>query len=85
MKKQRATDWLFIEMEHLIRKAEVKNMDKNDFVIEKIKLSQKANIMFEEQIKKAWVDGNYNTDEDGMPSENHAISDDNYFNKNFIK
>ena len=39
--------------------------------------------MEKKQIKKAWADGNYNTDSNGNPSENYVISDDSYYQKTF--
>jgi len=54
--KQTAVEWLFLQMENLITKAKVTDMDNNDFVIEKVKLLQQANKMFEEQIIDAWED-----------------------------
>jgi len=39
--------------------------------------------MEKEQIKKAWADGNYNTDSNGNPSENYVISDNSYYQKTF--
>ena len=39
--------------------------------------------MEKDQIKKAWADGNYNTDSNGNPSENYVISDDSYYQKTF--
>jgi len=39
--------------------------------------------MEKQQIKKAWVDGNYNTDDDGNPSENYSISDEHYINTTY--
>jgi hypothetical protein len=44
---------------------------------------EKAKEMEKEQIKKAWADGNYNTDSNGNPSENYVISDDSYYQKTF--
>jgi hypothetical protein len=54
--KQTAVEWLFLQMENLITKAKVTDMDANDFVISKVKLLQQANKMFEEQIIDAWKD-----------------------------
>ena len=44
---------------------------------------KEAKEMEKKLIKKAWVDGNYNTDSNGNPSENYAISDDRYYQKTF--
>jgi hypothetical protein len=46
-------------------------------------LVDKAKEMEKEQIKGAWVDGNYNTDDDGNPSENYSISDEQYYNETY--
>jgi hypothetical protein len=46
-------------------------------------LFEQAKEMEKEQIKKAWADGNYNTDSNGNPSENYVISDDSYYQKTF--
>ena len=42
---QTAVEWLFLQMENLIIKAKVTDMDNNDFVIEKVKLLQQAKEM----------------------------------------
>jgi hypothetical protein len=47
--KQTAVEWLFLQMENLITKAKVTDMDNNDFVIEKVKLLQQAKEMEKEQ------------------------------------
>jgi hypothetical protein len=39
--------------------------------------------MERKQIMKAWIDGNYNIDSNGNPSENYSISDEKYYNKTF--
>jgi hypothetical protein len=44
---------------------------------------EQAKEMEKEEIKKAWIDGNYNIDSNGNPSENYAISDENYYNQTF--
>lgn len=41
------------------------------------------NLMERERIKKAWVDGNYNTDDDGNPSENYSISGEQYYEQTY--
>jgi hypothetical protein len=48
--KQTAVEWLFLQMENLITKAEITNMDGNDFIIAKVKLLQEAKEMEKEQI-----------------------------------
>jgi hypothetical protein len=47
------------------------------------RIINKAKEMEKEQIKKAWVDGNYNTDDNGIPSKNYAASDEGYYKKNY--
>jgi hypothetical protein len=44
---------------------------------------EQAKEMEKKQIKKAWADGNYNTDSNGNPSENYVISDNSYYQKTF--
>jgi hypothetical protein len=46
-------------------------------------LVDKAKEMEKEQIKKAWVDSDYNTDDDGNPSENYSISDEHYYEQTY--
>jgi acetolactate synthase small subunit len=40
-----AVEWLFLQMENLITKAKVTDMDNNDFVISKVKLLKQAKEM----------------------------------------
>lgn len=49
--------------------------------MENQKINKKYNIQEVEQlVKQAWVDGNYNTDENGNPSNKiFAISDESYW------
>tara|TARA_R110000868_G_scaffold92689_1_gene257067 strand:- start:350 stop:580 length:231 start_codon:yes stop_codon:yes gene_type:complete len=56
--KQTAVEWFYIEMENLRVKAEITNMDGNDFIISKVKLLQQAKEMEQEQIMDAYWDGN---------------------------
>jgi hypothetical protein len=46
-------------------------------------LLKQAKEMEKEQIKKAWIDGNYNIDSNGNPSQNYAISDEKYYKQTF--
>jgi hypothetical protein len=71
--KQSAVEWLANE---LVKKG---------FPIGKygMDLFEQAKEIEKKIIKKAWVDGNYNTDSNGTPSKNYAISDDRYYQKNF--
>jgi len=71
--KQTAVEWLFLQMENLITKAKVTDMDNNDFVIEKVKLLQQAKEMEKEQIINAF---NYGQVDLGMEA-------DEYYNNNF--
>jgi hypothetical protein len=57
--KQTAVEWLFLQMENLITKAKVTDMDNNDFVISKVKLLQQAKEMEKEQIIEAHEEGFY--------------------------
>ena len=71
--KQTAIEWLFKWM-----------IDNKDSIIEeRLQAFNQAKAMEKEQIKKAWINGNYNIDSNGNPSENYAISDENYYNKTF--
>jgi hypothetical protein len=49
--KQTAVEWFFNEMENLRVKAEITNMDGNDFIIAKVKLLQQAKEMEKQQKK----------------------------------
>jgi hypothetical protein len=44
---------------------------------------RQAKEMEKQQIKKAWVEGNYNTDDDGNPSVNYSISDEHYYEQTY--
>jgi acetolactate synthase small subunit len=68
-----AVEWLFLQMENLITKAKVTDMDNNDFVISKVKLLQQAKEMEKEQIINAF---NYGQVDLGMEA-------DEYYNNNF--
>jgi hypothetical protein len=48
--KQTAVEWFYNQMENLRVKAEITNMDGNDFIIAKVKLLQEAKAMEKEQI-----------------------------------
>ena len=48
--KQTAVEWFFNEMENLRVKAEITNMDGNDFIIVKVKLLQQAKEMEQKQM-----------------------------------
>ena len=56
--KQTAVEWLFLQMENLITKAKITNMDGNDFIIAKVKLFEQAKEMEKEQIETAFIKGN---------------------------
>ena len=74
-KTQTSVEWLQMQLkENMLTSA--KELDK---------LFKQAKEMEKEQIKKAWADGNYNTDSNGNPSENYVISDDSYYQKTFKK
>ena len=53
--KQTAVEWFYIEMENLRVKAEITNMDGNDFIIAKVKLLNQAKEMEKEQIERAFI------------------------------
>ena len=72
--KQTAVEWFFNEMENLRVKAEITNMDGNDFIIVKVKLLQQAKEMEEQHIVEA-----YNT---GLMEQGNSID---YYNKTFKK
>jgi hypothetical protein len=59
--KQTAVEWLFLQMENLITKAEITNMDGNDFIIAKVKLLQEAKEMEKKdkhsEYMRGWKDG----------------------------
>ena len=81
--KQTATEWLFLQMENLITKAEITNMDGNDFIIAKIKLLQKAKEIFQEQIETAFSKGEFfATDYFDADKPNEECSK-NYYNETF--
>jgi acetolactate synthase small subunit len=54
--KQTAVEWIFLQMENLITKAKVTDMDNNDFVISKVKLLQQAKEMEKQQIIDAYIE-----------------------------
>jgi hypothetical protein len=74
-KKPTAVEWLYNELFYFLN-AKSKFED-SDQILDKAKEIEK------EQIKKAWVDGNYNTDDNGIPSKNYAASDEGYYKKNY--
>jgi len=69
--KQTAVEWLF---------EQVVNRTERVYFLKEL---EQAKEMEKQQIKKAWINGNYNIDSNGNPSENYAISDENYYNKTF--
>ena len=72
--KQTAVEWLF-EKFNLLSDRDFKSWMLNNY--------DELFEMEKKQIKKAWADGNYNTDSNGNPSENYVISDDSYYQKTF--
>jgi hypothetical protein len=74
MSKKTAIEWLVANIDWQL----IKNTSLHYEMIVK-----KAKEMEREQIKKAWIDGNYNIDLKGNPSENYAISDENYYKQTF--
>jgi hypothetical protein len=79
--KQTAVEWLYIEMENLRVKAELTNMDGNDFIIAKVKLLQEAKAMEKEQIKNSYHSGAI----DGFNFRTTSISpnSEQYYNETF--
>ena len=74
MKKEiSAVEWFYNQMENLRVKAEITNMDGNDFIIAKVKLLQEAKAMEKEQIENAF---NYGQFDLGMEA-------DEYYNETF--
>ena len=57
--KQTAVEWFYIEMENLRVKAEITNMDGNDFIIAKVKLLTQAKAMEKDKQKNTFVEGMY--------------------------
>jgi hypothetical protein len=55
--KQTAVEWFYIEMENLRVKAEITNMDGNDFIIAKVKLLQEAKAMEKAEKDKQYQRG----------------------------
>jgi HEPN domain-containing protein len=76
-----AVEWLIEQIEK--GKIEIVYSDKIHSIKCIPEIIQQAKEMEKEQIKKAWVDGNYNTDDDGNPSENYSISDEHYINTTY--
>ena len=71
--KQTAVERLFLQMENLITKAEITNMDGNDFIIAKVKLLQQAKEMEKKQIMDAFNNGYLN----------HSMNSEQYYNETF--
>ncbi len=78
---QSAVEWLIEQIEK--GKIEIVYLDKIHSIKCIPEIIQQAKEMEKQRIKKAWVDGNYNTDDDGNPSENYSISDEQYYNKTY--
>jgi hypothetical protein len=72
-KQQTAVEWLIEELTN----NGINHLDLAHEIIEQAKEMEK------ECIKKAWADGNYNTDDDGNPSENYSISDEHYYEQTY--
>lgn len=73
MKQQTAVEWFAFELSKL---GLLPDGVPND-------IYKQAKEMEKEKIKKAWVDGNYNTDDNGIPSKNYAASDEGYYKKTY--
>jgi HEPN domain-containing protein len=74
--KQTAVEWLEFE----INRRGPKEDNPPQWLKE---LYKQAKEMEKQQIMKAWIDGNYNIDSNGNPSENYSISDEKYYNETF--
>jgi hypothetical protein len=80
--KQTAVEWLFLQMENLITKAKVTDMDNNDFVISKVKLLQQAKEMEKEQIINTYRDGR-SDQQSQKPSRFYNRMAEQYYNETF--
>jgi hypothetical protein len=72
--KQTAVEWL---------EEQITKKDCGELPMYVYNAIEKAMEMEKEQIKKAWIDGNYNIDSNGKPSQNYAISDEKYYKQTF--
>ena len=82
--KQTAVEWFYIEMENLRVKAEITNMDGNDFIIAKVKLLQEAKAMEKEQIIDAWDDGYDKGTRDRLEKISNPVGNaEDYYNETF--
>ena len=78
MKQISAVEWLVEQLEGDDSKiARVIGLKKYNSII------KEAKEMERKQIMKAWIDGNYNIDSNGNPSENYSISDEKYYKETF--
>jgi len=79
MEKQvSAVEWFYNQIRNLKVKAELTNMDSNDFIIANLKLLQQAKQMEKEQIIDAWDDGCYQSSD--FPKTSDA---EKYYNETF--
>jgi hypothetical protein len=81
-KQKTAVEWLSNRAYELFEKYSEGKFDRITLNKLMFKATEQAKEMEKERIKKAWVDGNYNTDDDGNPSENYSISDEHYYEQN---
>jgi hypothetical protein len=79
--KQTAVEWLFLQMENLITKAKVTDMDNNDFVISKVKLLQQAKQMEKEQHQETWFEST--TQFDNSAEMTYRKEFEQYYNETF--
>jgi hypothetical protein len=75
-----AVEWFYNQMENLRVKAEITNMDGNDFIIAKVKLLQEAKAMEKEQIIDAFVECWKSNVPDGIECKLDA---EQYYNETF--
>jgi hypothetical protein len=85
-KQQTAVEWFFEQLTEVDYNCINKTFLQNNNSLAGYRLREllkQAKEMEKTQIKKAWADGNYNTDDDGNPSENYSISDEHYYEQTY--
>jgi hypothetical protein len=82
-KKQTAVEWLSNRAYELFEEYSEGKFDRITLNKLMFEATEQAKEMEKEQIKKAWVDGDYNTDDDGNPLENYSISDEHYYEQTY--
>ena len=82
-KQQTALEWFHQKTWNLKIQLELGGISIAEYASTYRALYKQAKEMEKEQIKNAWADGNYNTDDDGNPSENYSISDEHYYEQTY--